>query len=164
MENFRRQWNVDRIRYSNKNSEIFQDKKWRKWKNGFKIEEFVVWLHILGSTKIVADIEEKLVNQGEDLHTRWGISCILFTFLYQANGNHAMGPSTVGHVISEWDCKSTFNFNEIVNNQGLKQGTVCQIVRYISQFSLKLYVQFSKHFHRVVLGSVGRGYCVKDGC
>ena len=27
VENFRRQWNVDRIRYSNKNSEIFQDKR-----------------------------------------------------------------------------------------------------------------------------------------
>ena len=87
---------------------------------------------------------------------------VVFTFPYQGNGNNATEPSTVGHVISERDWKSTFDFTEIVNNCGVKQGTVCQIVRFISQFSLKLYIQFWKYFHSVVLGSVGRGYCGKN--
>ena len=67
---------------------------------------------------------------------------VVFTFPYQANENHATEPSTVGHVISERHCKSTFDFTEIVNNYGLKRATVCQIVRFISQFSLKLSIQF----------------------
>ena len=86
---------------------------------------------------------------------------VVFTFSYQANGNHATEPSRVGHVISERHWKSTFDFNEIVKNYRLKQGTVCQIVRFISQFSPKLYKQFWKYFHSMVLGSVGRGYCGK---
>ena len=87
---------------------------------------------------------------------------VMFTFPFQANGSHATEPSTVGHVISERDWKSTFDFTKIVNNCGLKQGTVSQIVRFISQFSLKLYIQFWKYFHRVILGSVSRGYCEKN--
>ena len=87
---------------------------------------------------------------------------VVFTFPYQANGNHATEPSIVGHVISERNWKSTFDFTEIVNNYGLKRGTVCQIVRFISQFPLKLYIQFWKYFHSVVLGSVGGGYCGKN--
>ena len=34
-----------------------------------------------------------------------------------------------------------FDFPEIVNNYGLKRGTVCQIERFIFHFSLKLYIQ-----------------------
>ena len=47
--------------------------------------------------------------------------------------------------------KSTFDFTEIVNNYGLKQGAVCQIVRFISKFSQKLCIKsynleiFSQH-------------------
>ena len=87
---------------------------------------------------------------------------VKFTFPYQANGNHATEPPTVGHVISEWHWQSTFDSTEIVNNYGLKWGTVCQTVRFISKFSLKLYIQFWKHFHSMVSGSVGRGYCGKN--
>ena len=67
---------------------------------------------------------------------------LVFTFPYQTNGNHATDPRTVGHVIPGLYWKSTFDFNEIVNNYGLKQGAVCQIVEFFSQFSLKLYIQF----------------------
>ena len=45
-------------------------------------------------------------------------------------------------VISVRHWKSTFDFTEIVNNCRLKRGTTCQIVRFISQISLKLYIQF----------------------
>ena len=58
--------------------------------------------------------------------------------------------------------KKYFDFTEIVNNYGLKRGTICQIVGFISQFSLKLYIQFWKYFHSMVLGSVDRGYCGKN--
>ena len=84
---------------------------------------------------------------------------VVFTFPYQTNGNHATEPKTVGHIISGRHWKSTFDFGEIVNNYGLKRGTVWQIVRFICQFSLKLYIQLSKYFHSMILGSVGRGYC-----
>ena len=118
------------------------------------------WQNILGSRQIVADIEEKLDNQGEVLRTRGGISCIHLSLSSKWKPCHE--PSTVGRVISERQRKSTFDFTEIVNNYGLKRGTVCQIVRFISQFSLKLYIQFWKYFHSMVLGSVGRGYCGKN--
>ena len=41
----------------------------------------------------------------------------------------------------------------------MKWGTVCQIARFIFQFSLKLYIQISKYFHSTILGSVGRVCC-----
>ena len=78
---------------------------------------------------------------------------------YEANGNHTTKPSTVGHVISKRHWKCTFNFTEIINNYWLKR---CQILRFISQFFLKLYIQSQKHFHSMVLGSVGRRYCRKN--
>ena len=43
--------------------------------------------------------------------------------------------STVDHIISEWYQKFTFNFTEIVINQGLKGGTVFQnVLNYIYNF------------------------------
>ena len=72
---------------------------------------------------------------------------VVFTFPYRTNGNHAMETSTVGHIISERHWKSIFDFTEIVNNYRLKRRTICQIVRFISIFSLKLYIQFRKYFH-----------------
>ena len=91
------------------------------------------WQNILNSRQIVANIErkKKLANQGEVLCTLGGISPIDLSL--SSNGNH-------GHIISEKHWKSTFNFTEIVNKYGLKGGTVCQIVRFISQFYLKLYM------------------------
>ena len=55
------------------------------------------WQNVLSNKQIVADIEEKLANQGEVFRNREGI----FTFPYQANENHDTEPSTVGHVISQ---------------------------------------------------------------
>ena len=114
------------------------------------------WQNILNSRQIVANIErkKKLANQGEVLCTLGGISPIDLSL--SSNGNH-------GHIISEQHWKSTFNFTEIVNKYGLKGGTVYQIVRFISQFYLKLYIQFWKYFNSMVLGGAGRGYCGKNG-
>ena len=43
----------------------------------------------------------------------------------------------------------------------MKRGTVWQIVKLISQFSLNLEIQFWKYFHSIILGRLGRGYCKK---
>ena len=75
-----------------------------------------------------------------------------------------MVPLTEGHVIAEQHSETTFAFKEIANNYGLKRGTVCQIVKFISQFFLKVYIQTWKYFHSVILASVGRGHCKKLGC
>ena len=87
---------------------------------------------------------------------------VLFIFPCWTNENHATEPWTVGHVISERHWKSTFDLSEIVNNYGLKRGTAWQIPSFISQFSLKLYKQFWKYFHSLILGRLGRGYCKKN--
>ena len=83
---------------------------------------------------------------------------VVFTCPYQTNKNYAAELSTVSHVISERQWESTFDFTEIVNNYGLKRKTECQIVRFMFQFSLVIYIQFRKYFHSVVLRSVGRDY------
>ena len=75
-----------------------------------------------------------------------------------------MVPLTEGHVIAEQHSETTLAFKEILNNYGLKRGTVCQIVKFISQFFLKLYIQIWKYFHSVVLGSVGKDDCKKIEC
>ena len=67
---------------------------------------------------------------------------VILSFPYQTNENHATEPLTVGHIISERHRKSSSTFTEIVKKYGLKQGTVCQILRVFSQFSLNLYIQF----------------------
>ena len=58
------------------------------------------------------------------------------------NKIHATELSAASHVICECCQNVTCNFTETVNNHGLKRGAVCQIVKSISNFSLKLYIQF----------------------
>ena len=67
---------------------------------------------------------------------------VAFTFPYQTSGNHATEPSVVGHTISERQWENAFDYPEIVKNYGLKRRTLYQILGFISQFSLKLYIQF----------------------
>ena len=119
------------------------------------------WQNILSSRYIAADIEEKLVNQEEFFRTRGGISRIHLSLSSKWKSYHGV-INSLCHVISERHWKSTFDFTEIVNNYGLKLGTVCKILRFISQFSLKLYIQLLKYFHSMVLGSLGRGCCGKN--
>ena len=157
VEKFRRQWNVNHI-YSYKNSEMTNS--CRKLRNRFKRENLLSSHNIWNSRQITADIKEKLRNQEEVLCGE-GISLIYLLFLIKQMETMPRSYQ-VSHVISEWHWKSTFDFTEIVNKYGLKQGTVCQIVRFISHFSLKLYIQYIKYFHSMVLGSVGRDYSKKN--
>ena len=89
--------------------------------------------NIWNSRQIAADIKQKL-----ELNKRSFIEeSAVFILSYQTNGNHVTELSTVRHAISERHWKSTFNFNEIINNYGLKQKNVFQIVIFISHFSYK---------------------------
>ena len=60
---------------------------------------------------------------------------IAFNFPFQTYASHVTELSTFGHAISERYWKATFYVTEIINNFGLKQGTVCQIVKYLPLFS-----------------------------
>ena len=63
----------------------------------------------------------------------------------QTEVNHDTEPVTGGHIIYEWRPRGTFNVTEIVNDM-LKRGTVCQIVIFMSDFSLYLDIQFENIF------------------
>ena len=108
---------------------------------------------------ITEDIEKNWANQGEVL--RGGISRIYLS-LPKLRETMPRNQKTVGHVISEQHWKNTFDFTEIVNNYGLKRETIWLIVRFISHFSLKLYIQFWKYIHSMILGRLGRRYCKKN--
>ena len=103
------------------------------------------WQNIWSSSQIAIGVEEKLANQENSKSSlHGGISRI---FLFQTYGNHATELLTFGHKISKRHSrKGTFDFTEIINNVGLMQGTVCQIVRFISHFSLRLYYDFENVF------------------
>ena len=147
MKKFRRQWNVNHI-YSSKNSEMKQ--VCRKWRNRFKREKFVALAEYLEQQTEYCRYK-KIIRKS----TRSP---------YQTNGNHSRELSTVGHTVSEQHWKSTFNFTEIINNCWLKRRTVSQIVKVISHFSLKLYIQYWKYFYSMVLGSERRDYSKKIRC
>ena len=86
------------------------------------------WQNIFNSSLIAADIEEELVNQGEDF--RGGISRVRLFLSNEWKPCHGAIKSWPRNLRAA--LKSTFNFTEIVNNYWLKPGTVCQIVRFIS--------------------------------
>ena len=123
----------------------------------FRIKNLLSSQNILRNRQIAADIEEKLANQGEVL--RREISPIYLSLSNKWKPCH--GAINSRPRISERHWKSTFDFSEIVNNCGLKPGTVGQILRFISQFSLKLYIQFWKYFNSMILGRLGKGYYKK---
>ena len=121
VETCRRQWNVNHI-YRKENSKMTNGcMKWRNKRENLREKSFLSWQNIWNSRQITTDIKEKLGNK-EEVFRGEGFSLVLFTFLYETNGNHATELSIVGHVISEWHWKSSFGFTEIVNNYGLKRG------------------------------------------
>ena len=93
--------------------------------------------NILSSRQIAADMEEKLANQGEVLHGR-------ISHIYLSSSNkwklcHKV-INSLSHIISEQDQKSTFDFREIVNKLRVEARSSWQTKRFISQFSIKLYI------------------------
>ena len=68
----------------------FRANGYRKLRNGLKIEEIVVLAEYFEQQIDCSRYRIKIMEES-----------VVFTFPYQANGNHATEPSTVGHVISE---------------------------------------------------------------
>ena len=128
-----------------------------KEETDFRIKKLLPWQNILSNRQITADIEEKWAIQGEVLHR--GITSICPSSSNKWKPCHGVINSR--HVISEPHWKSTLYFSEILNNYGLKRGAVWEILRFISQFSLNLYIKFWKYFHSMILGRLGKGYCKK---
>ena len=116
----------------------------------FRIKYLLYWQNIFSNRQIAADIEEKWASQGGVL--RRGISPIYLSSSNKWRPCH-------------WDINSrprnfsAFDFSEILNKCGFKRGTVWEILRFIFQFSRKLYIQFWKYFHSMILWRLGKGYC-----
>ena len=144
---------------SNKNFEMTNI--WSKWRNRFKREKHVVLVEYLEEQIDYRRYKRRNRKSRRGPSWRWN-QLYLFTFPYWTNGNHATELSAVSHVISERHWKITLDFTEIVNKYGLKRGTVCQIVKFISHYSLKLYIQYWKYFHRIVFESVSRDYSKRN--
>ena len=114
----------------------------------FKREKYVVLVEYLEEQTDYRRYKRRNRKSRRGPSWRWN-QPYLFTFPYRTNGNHATELSTVSHVISERRWKITLDFTEIVNKYGLKRGTVCQIVKFISHYSLKL----CNNIENIVAGS-----------
>ena len=155
MENLMRQWNLNHITVL-KILKCFMTNGCRKWRNRFKIEQFVALAEYLEQLPD-CNRYKKIANREKTLCG--GISRIYLSFSNIWKPCH--GAINIRLRNLRTALKNTFDFTEIVNNYELKRGTGCQILRFTSQFSLKLYIQFWKYLHCIVLGSQGRDYCKK---
>ena len=121
----------------------------------FRIKNVLPWQNILSNRQVAANIEEKWANQGEVL--RWGINPIYFSSSNKSKPCHGAINSRPRNLRTalqkyfrfQWNCKQL-------------RIEARQILRFISQFSLKLYIQFWKYFHSMILGRLGKGYCKKN--
>ena len=119
---------------------------------GLRFKKIVLfWQNIWNSRKIAAEIKEKLPDHEEALCR--GIKLIYLCLSKKWKPCHGCFNVTSDH---HW--KSTFDFTETLNCYG----RVCQLVRFIPSFSLKLDVPFWKYFDSMILGSEGKDYCPKN--
>ena len=116
------------------------------------------WQSILNNRQIAADIEEKLVNQGEVLSG--GISRIYLSLTNKRKPWHGAINNLLRNLRAalekyfrfQWNCKQL----RIESRNSMAN---CETY---SKVSLKLYIQFWKYFHSMILASVGIGYCKKN--
>ena len=134
MENFGRQWNLDRIILTNI-LKYFRTNRYKKRRNIFKIEKFVVLPENFSEQTDCSRYRRKISQSRRSPSTR--NKSYLHFLIKQME---TMQPGHQQSAISERHWRSTLHFTEIVNNYGLKRGTACQIMWFISQFSLKLYI------------------------
>ena len=71
----------------------------------------------------------------------WMNQFYLFSFPDKTNRNHTKELTKVDRINSDEHYKSAFKLTEIINNYGLKGQKVCQILRFISHFFLKIYIE-----------------------
>ena len=96
------------------------------------------WQNVLNSRQIVAAKEEKLANQGEAL-------CGEIIHIYLSLSNKwrlCQGAINSRSCNFKTTLEKYFWFQ---GNYGLKRGAVKQTVRFISEFTLKIYIQFWKY-------------------
>ena len=103
------------------------------------MKNLLSWQNIWNSRQITADIKEKLGNQ-EEVLCGGAISLIYLSLSNKSKPCHVATNSRPHNLKRHW--KSTCDLTEIVNNYGLRRGKVCQIVRFISHFSVKLYIRY----------------------
>ena len=126
----------------------------------FRIKNLLSWQNILSNRQIAADIEEKWANQGDVL--RRGISPIYLSSSNKWKPCHGAINSRSRNLRAalekyfrfQWNCKQLRI--EVRNSMANSE--------IFSQFSLKLYIQLWKYFHRMILGRLSKGYCKKIGC
>ena len=82
---------------------------------------------------------------------------------YKVNRNSATELFATDHVTSKQIWKGTFNFTETAKNDGLERGTVSQIMRFISHFSLKLRKVFENIF-KITITMKNRELVFWSGC
>ena len=145
MENFRRQWNLDRTTVT-KTLKCLKTSGCKKWRNWFKIRKKSIY-----KSKLSKSIKGSL--WGNQLHLSFRIKK-----WKPCHGTSNSRPHNVRETL-----ESTFYFTKTVNNLRVKQGRVFQTVRFISYFFLTLYIQFWQYFYSMVLQGVGRDYCQKIG-
>ena len=110
----------------------------RMWRNRSKIAE---WLF---GTK--DKLQQKQKHNRQIRKSSFVVGSVASATPYQKNWNLPTELWAVRHVTSERHWKSTLDFNETVNNHGLKRGKVCQLMIFIFVFSLKLNLQFENIF------------------
>ena len=125
MENFRRHWNLAHITVT-KTLKCFRTNGCGRWINRSKIEKFVALAEYFEQQTDCSKYRRKISESRRSV--RGGNSGIYLSL----SNKHATDPSTVSHVISERQWKSTFDFIENVSICGLKRGIVCQIVRLLN--------------------------------
>ena len=132
----------------------FRTNRCRKWRKTFNIEKFVVLAEYFEQQTNCNRYRRKI---GQSRRSPSVEESVVFTLPYQTNGNHATEPSTVGHVILRTALERYFRFHWNCKQLCVQVRNSMPNFGFISQFSLKLYIQIWKYFHRMVLGSVGRG-------
>ena len=123
-----------------------------------RYETLLPWQNILNSRQIAPNIEEKLANQGDVLCG--GISIIYLSLSNKWKPCHGVITSRQRNLRSA--LKKYFRFHWNCKQLRVETRNSMSNCESISQFSLKLYIQFWKYFQSIVLGSVGRGNCKKN--
>ena len=137
MENFRRQWNLDCITIT-KIMKRFRKNKWRKWRNGFKIDKFVVLVEYLEKQTDCSRYRKNIIQSRRN--PSWRNQSYLSFLIKQIetmSRSYQLSASNLRQTLGK-----SFDFTEIANSYRLKQGVVYQTVRFVSQYSMKLYIQF----------------------
>ena len=122
----------------------------RKWRNRFQSKKIVVLAEYFEQQTNCSRYRRKMSQSTGEVFRR-GISPI---YLSSSNKWKPRNLRTAleKYFRFQWNCKKlrTEARNSMANPE------------IYFKFSLKLYIQFSKHFRSMILGKLGQGYCQKN--